>query len=382
MASIEDQLKNVRTMEDVVNLLTILFTNLNNQNEMYYNMFLNPEPMDLQLERYDENGELVTVTLANRAKDLISAYSGPGNPNGVQAAREGALYIDTISRSLYYKAYGTDSYGWSLVWTQANLIEGENFLTPNGNASNLTNLNMNNAALGTLAVSRGGTGTGSITGLVKGNGTSAFTAASAGTDYVAPDDLVGAIMFYPVSSLPTRSLVCDGTIYSISVRPELTKLFNKLGDKYGGDGVTTFGVPNLIGRYFKGGTVADVGNYESGQVGVHAHAFSGYTDAESGHTHTRGSQNITGSFRVTGNGYTGGYAFNGAFYNGGSTVRGEYQDDNRKDIPLIGFDASRSWTGVSSGGSPHAHSFSGTTSTAGMGTNEVDHMVLVPIIKY
>lgn len=39
---------------------------------------------------------------------------------------------------------------------------------------------------GTLAVNRGGTGATTLTGLVKGNGTSAFTAAVAGTDYVIP----------------------------------------------------------------------------------------------------------------------------------------------------------------------------------------------------
>ena len=38
----------------------------------------------------------------------------------------------------------------------------------------------------TLAVASGGTGVTTLTGLVKGSGTSAFTAATAGTDYVAP----------------------------------------------------------------------------------------------------------------------------------------------------------------------------------------------------
>jgi len=37
-----------------------------------------------------------------------------------------------------------------------------------------------------LAVADGGTGASTLTGIVKGNGTSAFSAATAGTDYVAP----------------------------------------------------------------------------------------------------------------------------------------------------------------------------------------------------
>ena len=109
MADVTDRLKNVRTLEDVVNLLTILFTNLNNQNEIYYDMFLNPTPMDLELERYDENGELVTVVLANRAKDRISALinefssmiddsvSGLKIKNGVKVAIAGAPNVGKSS---------------------------------------------------------------------------------------------------------------------------------------------------------------------------------------------------------------------------------------------------------------------------------------------
>jgi hypothetical protein len=39
---------------------------------------------------------------------------------------------------------------------------------------------------GVLGVTKGGSGAATLTGVVKGNGTSAFTAATAGTDYVAP----------------------------------------------------------------------------------------------------------------------------------------------------------------------------------------------------
>ena len=39
---------------------------------------------------------------------------------------------------------------------------------------------------GTLTVTNGGTGAATLTGVLKGNGTSAFTAATAGTDFVAP----------------------------------------------------------------------------------------------------------------------------------------------------------------------------------------------------
>lgn len=51
-----------------------------------------------------------------------------------------------------------------------------------GTASNVT---------GTVAVANGGTGATTLTGILKGNGTSAFTAATAGTDYVAPGGALG-----------------------------------------------------------------------------------------------------------------------------------------------------------------------------------------------
>jgi hypothetical protein len=45
---------------------------------------------------------------------------------------------------------------------------------------------------GPISVANGGTGVATITGLIKGNGTSAFSAATAGTDYVSPTPTVNA----------------------------------------------------------------------------------------------------------------------------------------------------------------------------------------------
>jgi hypothetical protein len=46
--------------------------------------------------------------------------------------------------------------------------------------------NLTTNVTGTLPVGNGGSGATTLTGVLKGNGTSAFTAATAGTDYVAP----------------------------------------------------------------------------------------------------------------------------------------------------------------------------------------------------
>lgn len=57
-----------------------------------------------------------------------------------------------------------------------------------------------------LKVSKGGTGAATLTGVLKGNGTSAFTAATAGTDYVAPAGALGT-----PSSGTLSACTVDGT---------------------------------------------------------------------------------------------------------------------------------------------------------------------------
>ena len=385
--NINEKLQNVRTMEDIVNLLSILFTNLNNESEMYYDMFLNPVPMDLDLERYDENGNLVTVTLPNVAKMRITAYSGPGNPNGVQAASIGALYIDTTTGNIYYKATGKDAQGWQLIWSSNNLREGIEFLSPRGDASELRNLNMNSAGSGILSVQYGGTGVRSISGIVKGNGVNAFTPAVVDQDYLAPSSFAGLIMYCPTEAIPDGWLVCDGTIYNISIRPDLTRLFNKLGSKYGGDGITTFGVPNLIGRYIKGSVASEVGEVGEAHVGSHSHQVTGSTEVDGAHTHERGTMNITGSYFY---GMDADVANpNKAFCGGAFYPTATRSDGNLlSEVPSawcnwkgMGLDASRTWVGETSA-TPHSHSINLTLSSDETGVNDVDHIKMIPIIKW
>lgn len=58
--------------------------------------------------------------------------------------------------------------------------------TISGSNNTITNVSLTASVTGTLPVANGGSGATTLTGVLKGNGTSAFTAATAGTDYVAP----------------------------------------------------------------------------------------------------------------------------------------------------------------------------------------------------
>jgi hypothetical protein len=71
-----------------------------------------------------------------------------------------------------------------------------------------------------LKVSKGGTGVATLTGLVKGNGTSAFSVATAGTDYVTPTGtttLTNKTLTSPILTTPQLGTPSQGVLSSCTV---------------------------------------------------------------------------------------------------------------------------------------------------------------------
>ena len=373
----------VRSLEDVAYLLNILFFNMNNLSKVYYDMFINPEPMDIELQRYDESGNLVTVTLPNRAKDVVQAYVGNGNPNGIQVAKVGAFYVDLNTTSLYYKSVGSDAYGWVLLYSAIN----SNFLEVDGDGSQLTNLNASAINSGTLSVNFGGTGNSALNGVLKGNGTSPVSAATDGVDFLGPLSSVGLICFYPVPDIPVGWILCDGR--SIS-RAAYSRLFEKIGTLYGeGNGVTTFNIPNLLGYFIRGwDNTRNINVPQEGAVGGHTHSFAGSTGPGTAHSHTRGTMNIQGSIIAAYDSVTGAHDSNvstqGAFTKEGTVSnRINYAATSQAGTKQINFDASQNWTGSTSTESQHTHALVGSVGDNAPGVeNMVKNIPLFPIIKY
>lgn len=97
---------------------------------------------------------------------------------------------------------------------------------------------------------------------------------------------VGTVISVMSNHAPANYLVCDGTVYNIADYPELANHFlNEFGSKnnFGGDGTTTFAVPDLRGEFLRGtGTNSHTNQGSGANVGVHQdgtiHQQMDYTD--------------------------------------------------------------------------------------------------------
>jgi hypothetical protein len=81
-----------------------------------------------------------------------------------------------------------------------------------GAAASSGTTNLGTGVTGTLGVASGGTGATTLTGLVKGNGTGAMTAAVAGTDYLAPTGSAAGLTNFPTLNQNTTGNAATATL--------------------------------------------------------------------------------------------------------------------------------------------------------------------------
>lgn len=103
---------------------------------MFYDLFLNPEPMDVTFKVYTSDNTLEEVTIPNRAKDRNYALEGTSTPEGSVEAPVGTAYVNTSTGSIYFKVSGSDQFGWTPVLTQTSVIPIiTNYLSSRGYAT-------------------------------------------------------------------------------------------------------------------------------------------------------------------------------------------------------------------------------------------------------
>ena len=124
------------------------------------------------------------------------------------------------------------------------------------------------------------------------------------------DSFVGQIEAFAFNFPPRNWALCNGALMSIA---QNQALFALLGTQFGGDGMRTFGLPDLRGRAANGfGQGPGLSPYDIGtKVGVESHALTnGEMPAAHNHTinarvnGTAGGTNVPGPSVVMASGYS------------------------------------------------------------------------------
>lgn len=157
----------------------------------------------------------LTINTTNLAADSTFITAITGNSTFLNNIANSATFVNTLVANNTFTTALAGNTNFINTLT-ANSTFQSNIVTVI-NASGTISINLASQVTGTLPVANGGTGATTITGILKGNGTSPISAASAGTDYVAPGAITTSGLTMATARLLGRTTASTGAVEEITV---------------------------------------------------------------------------------------------------------------------------------------------------------------------
>lgn len=114
----------IPTYEQLSTMMSHLMTNYTNLERNFHKIFFDTTPQNVDLQLYDEAGDLKNYVIPNRAKDFTYILNGEGSPENVTSANVGSIYQDTRNGELYIKQFDTGVTGWVKIDPKKSIEKG------------------------------------------------------------------------------------------------------------------------------------------------------------------------------------------------------------------------------------------------------------------